>query len=209
MAWAAYPLDDFLETRPFFILRDPPRHADVLDVRHEHQVAPGERDVGRHPGALGADGALRDLHHQLLTLLQQLLDGSSRLATGPGHLQAFLINLALDDRIAWLRVRGEVGGILVFDLQGTFLREFPVNQIEPSTAEPWGVFVYDDFVFVSDVEDFTVKIFDKDGNMIKKFGEYGDRYGKFKYPIYAVTDGKKIYVSDAYNYRIQVFSITP
>ena len=44
---------------------------------------------------------------------------------------------------------------------------------------------------------------------IKKFGQYGDHYGEFKYPAYTVTDGNRIFVSDAYNYRIQIFNITP
>ena len=67
---------------------------------------------------------------------------------------------------------------------------------------------YDNLIFVSDVGDFSVKIFDLDGNLVKKFGQHGDRYGEFKYPLYTVTDGEKIIVSDARNFRIQIFNIT-
>ena len=99
--------------------------------------------------------------------------------------------------------------ILVFDLDGKFMKEFEVNQNVSDISEPYGVFVYDNLIFVSDKGDFSVKIFDLDGNFVKKFGQYGDHYGEFKYPIYTVTDGKKIFVSDVKNFRIQIFNITP
>ena len=98
--------------------------------------------------------------------------------------------------------------ILVFDLNGEFTREFEVGQNTSDISQPFGVFVYADLIFVSDVGDFSVKIFDLDGNFVKKFGQYGDRYGEFKYPVYTITDGEKIIVSDARNYRIQIFNIT-
>jgi len=98
--------------------------------------------------------------------------------------------------------------ILVFDLNGKFMREFEVNQNVSDISEPYGVFVYDNLIFVSDVGDFSVKVFDLDGNLIKQFGQHGDRYGEFKLPVYTITDGKKIFVSDADNHRIQIFNIT-
>ena len=98
--------------------------------------------------------------------------------------------------------------ILVFDLNGKFMREFEVRQNISDISEPYGVFVYDNLIFVSDSGDYSVKVFDLDGNFVKQFGQHGDRYGEFKYPIYTVTDGKKIFISDAHNYRIQIFNIT-
>ena len=97
--------------------------------------------------------------------------------------------------------------ILVFDLNGKLMKEFPVNQNLSDTSEPYGVFVYDDLIFVSDVGDSSVKIFDLDGNFVKQFGQYGDRYGEFNRPNLAITDGNRIFVSDAFNYRIQIFDI--
>ena len=99
--------------------------------------------------------------------------------------------------------------ILVFDLNGKLMKEFPVNQNLSNTSEPYGIFVYSDLIFVSDIGDHTVKIFDLDGNFVKQFGQYGDRYGEFKHPNLAITDGNRIFVSDAYNYRIQIFNIVP
>ena len=99
--------------------------------------------------------------------------------------------------------------ILVFDLNGEFIKELPVNQNGTNTSEPYGVFVYDGLIFVSDIGDSSVKIFDLDGNLVKQFGQYGDRYGEFKHPSLAITDGNRIFVSDAENYRIQIFNIIP
>ena len=99
--------------------------------------------------------------------------------------------------------------ILVFDLNGEFIKELPVNQNGTNTSEPYGVFVYDGLIFVSDVGDSSVKIFDLDGNLVKQFGQYGDRYGEFKHPSLAITDGNRIFVSDAENYRVQIFNIIP
>jgi hypothetical protein len=99
--------------------------------------------------------------------------------------------------------------ILVFDLNGEFIKEIPVNQNGTNTSEPYGVFVYDGLVFVSDVGDSSVKIFDLDGNLVKQFGQYGDRYGEFKHPSLAITDGNRIFVSDAENHRVQIFNILP
>ena len=99
--------------------------------------------------------------------------------------------------------------ILVFDLNGEFIKEFTVNQNTASTSEPYSVFVYDDLIFVSDIGDSSVKIFDLDGNLVKQFGQYGDRYGEFKHPSTAITDGNRIFVSDAENHRIQIFNIVP
>jgi len=101
------------------------------------------------------------------------------------------------------------GSILIFDLNGEFIKELIVNQNATSTSEPYSVFVYDDLIFVSDVGDSSVKIFDLDGNLVKQFGQYGDRYGEFKHPSLAITDGNRIFVSDAENYRIQIFNILP
>ena len=98
--------------------------------------------------------------------------------------------------------------IIVFNLDGEFVKEFEVGQNTSDISQPYGVFVYDNLIFVSDIGDFSVKIFDLDGNLVKQFGQHGDRYGEFKYPLYTITDGKRIIVSDVYNYRIQIFNIT-
>ena len=55
--------------------------------------------------------------------------------------------------------------ILVFDLNGKFMSEFEVRQNISDISEPYGVFVYDNLIFVSDAGDYSVKVFDLDGNL--------------------------------------------
>jgi len=98
--------------------------------------------------------------------------------------------------------------ILVFDMTGNFLKEIQANSNNPDTMIS-GVFVYDDLIFTSDTKNNMIMIFDLDGNLLMQFGKTGDQYGEFKTPIHVVSDGKRIFVSDAYNYRIQVFDIVP
>ena len=64
----------FPEPPTLLVLLDPARDPDVLDRRHQHEVPAGQRDVGREPRPLRADRILRDLHHDLLPLLEQILD---------------------------------------------------------------------------------------------------------------------------------------
>ena len=122
------------------------------------------------------------------------------------HGKPFDVNI-YDNQIFVIEQTGN--SILVFDLNGEFIKEFTVNQNAANTSVLYGIFVYDDLIFVSDVGDSSVKIFDLDGNLVKQFGQYGDRYGEFKHPSLAITDGNRIFVSDAENHRIQIFKIVP
>ena len=50
-------------------------------------------------------------------------------------------------------------------------------------------------------------LFDLDGNLLMKFGNNGNLYGQFISPYDIVYDGKHIFISDNYNYRIQIFEL--
>ena len=50
------------------------RKEDLGRKRHENDVAPGERNIGREPGPLGGNGLLGNLHHDLLPDLQIIAD---------------------------------------------------------------------------------------------------------------------------------------
>ena len=54
------------------------RHADVLVLRQEHQQPPGNADLRRQPGALGAHRILEHLHHQRLALEELLFNRLQR-----------------------------------------------------------------------------------------------------------------------------------
>ena len=63
--------------------RDAARDADVIDRRHEHQVAAGQRDVAGDARALGADRLLGHLDDDLLPFLEQVLDADLLARLGP------------------------------------------------------------------------------------------------------------------------------
>ena len=60
------------------VVAEPPADAGEVLVRGEHEVATGQRDLGREPGALAAHRVLRDLDHHGLARLQHVLDARRR-----------------------------------------------------------------------------------------------------------------------------------
>ncbi len=74
-------------------------------------------------------------------------------------------------------------------------------------AKPMGVTVYNRNVFVTDMENRRVVVFDYDGNPLFAFGKQGADKGQFGYPYGITVDGSgQIYVADMYNGKISVFS---
>jgi hypothetical protein len=69
-----HPIDRIPQARALFLRADALRDADVIDRRQEHHVAARQRDVARDARALRADGLLRDLHEDLLSLAHHLAD---------------------------------------------------------------------------------------------------------------------------------------
>src|SRR5262249_37519004 len=70
-------LQDALQAPALALVVDLAAHARTLERRHEHEVAPGDRDVGRQGRALVADRVLGDLDRDHLALLEQLVDGKA------------------------------------------------------------------------------------------------------------------------------------
>ena len=68
-------LQDRLQPSPLVVVGDLARDAHVLDGGHEHEVAPGQRDVGRDARALLPQGFLDHLDEHFLPRLEHLLDG--------------------------------------------------------------------------------------------------------------------------------------
>ncbi len=81
--WRAEPVDDLPEPPPLLLVGDPAADAHVVDRGHEDQVPAGDADVRGEPGALAADGVLRDLDHDLLAHLEQVLDADLLARLGP------------------------------------------------------------------------------------------------------------------------------
>ena len=71
---------------------------------------------------------------------------------------------------------------------------------------PIGLDYHQDHLYVTDVGDHSVKIFNLRGELVKKFGGAGSAAGKFSYPngVTVAPDGK-IFVADSNNARVQIF----
>ena len=52
-----------------------------------------------------------------------------------------------------------------------------------------------------------ISIYDPSGNFLLSFGNYGQLFGQFDAPQDVVFDGEKIFVSDGYNHRLQIFDL--
>ena len=66
----------------------------MVVLRQKDQMPTRNADLGRKPGALGANGVLDDLHHQSLTFKNLLFDGHQRLRTA-SDLRRLSLRLAL------------------------------------------------------------------------------------------------------------------
>ncbi len=94
--------------------------------------------------------------------------------------------------------------IRVFDSEGE-----PTDEGRPRQSKlkvPVGLGYHQGHLYVTDVGDHKVKIFSAGGELVKEFGGFGSRVGKFAYPNgVAVAPDGRIYVADSNNGRVQVF----
>ena len=107
------------------------------------------------------------------------------------------------------------GRLYVSSVQGKEVRVFERGEKLGSTGvlfgggkllKPVGLYFHRDHLYVTDVGDHKVKIFDLRGRLVKEFGGAGSTAGKFSYPngVTVAPDGK-IFVADSNNGRVQVF----
>ena len=87
-------LDDAAQPVALVARLDLARDADVIDRRHEHEKAAGQRGVRRQARALGAERLLGDLDDDLLAFLQELFDFRLRSAIAPLAAIAMLVFVA-------------------------------------------------------------------------------------------------------------------
>jgi len=96
------------------------------------------------------------------------------------------------------------GRILVFNSRGKYLTDFPKDT--SLIKKPLALAFALNKLYVTDVGDQSVKIFDLKGKLVRKFGKTGKKQGQFSYPNgIAVSKKGFIFVSDSNNKRIQVF----
>lgn len=64
------------------------------------------------------------------------------------------------------------------------------------------------YVFVADTSNHRIQVFDKNYNFIRKWGEFGDDHGQFRYPFGVACLNNEIYVTNRDQGWIDVFDIT-
>lgn len=96
--------------------------------------------------------------------------------------------------------------LYLIPLNPKFLYSFPERAGKNVLIKPVGLWMRDDKIFVTDVGDSTVKIFNLKGQLLKKFGSVGTKPGQFFYPNgVAVGNDGTIYVADSNNRVVQAF----
>lgn len=85
------------------------------------------------------------------------------------------------------------------NLQGLYrnLQAFGIKNVTPLTFNPYGICVTGDLVYVTDIENNRVVIFDTIGTYVDEFGTTGSGDGQFQSPSDIHTDGTYLYILDS------------
>ncbi|OGF65150.1 MAG: hypothetical protein A2Y62_18325 [Candidatus Fischerbacteria bacterium RBG_13_37_8] len=110
------------------------------------------------------------------------------------------------DNVHRIYVTDAGGWIAIFNAAGKFEKMF-----EPSEkiSRPAGIAFnkINQLLYIIDVAEHKVKIFDVNGKLVKAIGAQGGKEGEFNYPTHIALDADgNFYVTDTLNFRIQKFS---
>lgn len=99
------------------------------------------------------------------------------------------------------------GSVARFNKDGKYLGLFAEKQSSEKIFEaPAGMAIKDDKIYVTDVKQHVLKIFDLNGKLVKQIGKPGKANGQFSAPnAVAVDMDGNIFVTDTGNQRVQVF----
>ncbi len=74
---------------------------------------------------------------------------------------------------------------------------------------PFHCVQYDNYLIVSDSHQHCIKVFNRDGNFLYKFGKNGEGDGEFEKPrCLSVNKAGHLMVCDEDNHRVQVFELS-
>ena len=95
--------------------------------------------------------------------------------------------------------------IKLFSRNGQFLRSIGS---EGSFSTPIHCIQYKEYLIASDFEEHCIKVFDKAGHFLYKFGKYGTGDREFNGPYHlSINKAEHLMVCDTNNHRIQVFEV--
>jgi len=94
--------------------------------------------------------------------------------------------------------------VIVFDSDNNYSRSYGSAGV---MDKPYDVAVFEDRIYVSDFDKHQISVFDKEtGEIIQTIGSLGKEEGEFYRPAHISVDFQgNLYVTDAFNYRIQKF----
>ena len=95
--------------------------------------------------------------------------------------------------------------ILQFDLNGNFVEKIFFSD-DPLAESISDMSLNGDYIITANENKDNISIYDLNGEFILSFGTNGQEFGHFDAPQDVVFDGERIYVSDGYNHRIQIFN---
>ncbi|MFJ5713631.1 6-bladed beta-propeller [Neobacillus sp. NPDC093127] len=96
------------------------------------------------------------------------------------------------------------GNISIFNNKGEFINYFPDQ--EKAIKSPGGLRIYDEKLYVTDIKENKLFVFNLEGKKLMEIGGAGQEEGKFIAPnAVAVDKDNHIYVTDSGNNRVQVF----
>ncbi|MBE0448161.1 MAG: SMP-30/gluconolactonase/LRE family protein [Actinobacteria bacterium] len=152
-----------------------------------------------------------DSDNGLLSIFSQTGTFKSSINPAPGAQNVYPLGVAVDQkqRVYLTLTVGSENKIMVFNAKGSFLYEFPKSANGTSTlppGKPMAVFSANNRLYVTDILDHDIKVYNLDGELVTRFGRPGSAKGEFSYPNGIVADtAGYIYVSDSNNGRVQVF----
>ncbi|MHB8170423.1 MAG: 6-bladed beta-propeller [Thermincolia bacterium] len=94
------------------------------------------------------------------------------------------------------------GNISVFDGKGNFVKTLADKK---KINRPGGMYLAGNKLYVADIGDSKVKVFDLKGSKLLEFGKLGKGKGELNSPNSVTVDGNRVYVADSGNDRVQIF----
>jgi DNA-binding beta-propeller fold protein YncE len=100
------------------------------------------------------------------------------------------------------------GTISIFDTKGNFLKYFKEkDEKNKAIKSPGGIRIFEEKLYVTDIEQSKVFVFNLKGEKLLEIGKNGMNDGEFRAPNSITVDKNgNIYVCDTGNQRIQMFS---
>ncbi|MCZ7663531.1 MAG: SMP-30/gluconolactonase/LRE family protein [Thermoleophilia bacterium] len=92
--------------------------------------------------------------------------------------------------------------------EGTFLGDFlsERERARSNLVRPVGLALFQNELYVTDVQDQTIKVYTTSGRFLRVLGGEGFLPGRFAFPnaVAVALDGRRLYVADSNNQRVQV-----